>query len=249
MGAGQAAPGRRQRANAASVSRASNARQHEIADALDQLARQQIVSPHQTRTSAATYRHAAGTTRPAGVVKITTAAACRGLTWNFCWRPEQDSNPAAYCLGGTYERSPDVARRGLMCRLAAPIVADSGPASPRICHCWLPSGSVPPNTPSASLATSAFTTTSAASSGNSSLPTTARPSPSASTSPRSVKAASGACSASSIAHLPREQHPPELAPDPSRHHDAYERLWRGVSSASTPCSSTLDDEVPDDGES
>src|SRR5207253_7746936 len=53
--------------------------------------------------------------------------------------PRAGFEPAAYCLGGTSERSPDAAGRGLMCGLAAPIVANCGPASPRVCRCWLPS--------------------------------------------------------------------------------------------------------------
>jgi hypothetical protein len=34
--------------------------------------------------------------------------------------------------------SPCAARRGLMCRLAAPTVARCGLASPGNCHSWLP---------------------------------------------------------------------------------------------------------------
>src|SRR5215475_8676981 len=45
---------------------------------------------------------------------------------------------ATSCLGGILPTSPDAAECGLMCRLAASIVARCGLMSPGICHRWLP---------------------------------------------------------------------------------------------------------------
>ena len=72
----------------------SHARQHEIADALGQLARQQMTdspAPNKVKRSKPT-----GTGRarawPASLMKIAITYVRKALTWDFCWRPEQDSN-------------------------------------------------------------------------------------------------------------------------------------------------------------
>jgi len=50
----------------------------------------------------------------------------------------QDSNPRPRCLEGTLWRSLEGAGCGLMCHLAAPILAGRGLVSLSICDCWLP---------------------------------------------------------------------------------------------------------------
>jgi|HubBroStandDraft_6_1064221.scaffolds.fasta_scaffold350140_1 hypothetical protein len=81
----------------------------------------------------------------------TDRVVSEGLAWDFWLRPEQCApitsapragfEPAAYCLGGTSEQSPDGAWGRLMCYLAAPIVAGRRPTSPCAAGVGSPLGS------------------------------------------------------------------------------------------------------------
>src|SRR5207302_500659 len=70
---------------------------------------------------------------PAGSQQMNLTAKNSLLT-----APRAGLEPATRCLGGTSERSPDGAWHGLVCRLAAPIMAGRGPAWPHACRRWLP---------------------------------------------------------------------------------------------------------------